>query len=353
MASVMAEVTSYTRKVVLFPLRAKVEARKDDVERINQFEFFELGETLQALKDLTAATEIAPDNALFPFWSAHRAVEALEEGKPLELSVSKACVTRLKNALWSFLEVYCRTDGEDGKRNWKFHGADAPPIASWQWHDVSDALRDFETIFREEMREAAIYRVPPRGIFDTAKLVDDADKSFPAEIAMVIPDKTREDWRAAGRCLAFALLSASGFHVARAVEGTLESYYQQSHRPWRWADDKKATLKSWNDYIVRRSKKPAQQPDGRLDLAPGEKVIAELETQTKDDYRNPIAHPRIVLSQTDARMLFSNGELRLKSSPWRRRYKKAAMPKPSAPNGPKDPGMGFGTVLDSRGGATG
>ena len=85
------------------------------------------------------------------------------------------------------------------------------------------ALSEFETIFREEMREAAIYRVPQRGIYDTAKLIDAADQSFPAEIAMAIPFKTREDWKAAGRCLAFNLLSASGFHVARAVEGTMEA----------------------------------------------------------------------------------------------------------------------------------
>ena len=28
----------------------------------------------------------------------------------------------------------------------------------------------------------------------------------------------------------------------------------------------------------------------------------------KDDYRNPIMHPRVVLTESDARMLFNNGE---------------------------------------------
>ena len=40
---------------------------------------------------------------------------------------------------------------------------------------------------------------------------------------------------------------------------------------------------------------------------PSEKVISEIQ-QMKDDYRNPIAHPRIVLTEPDARMLFANGE---------------------------------------------
>ena len=31
----------------------------------------------------------------------------------------------------------------------------------------------------------------------------------------------------------------------------------------------------------------------------------------KDDYRNPIMHPRVVLTESDARMLFNNGEMSL------------------------------------------
>ncbi len=122
------------------------------------------------------------------------AIEALVKGKPLELSVSKACATRLRDAVWAFLEAHCREAGEDGRRTWKFHSGDeAKPVPSWALHDTNKALSDFETVFREEMREAAIYRVPQRGIWDIGKLIDAADESFSAEIAMVIPVKARED----------------------------------------------------------------------------------------------------------------------------------------------------------------
>jgi hypothetical protein len=40
---------------------------------------------------------------------------------------------------------------------------------------------------------------------------------------------------------------------------------------------------------------------------PQEKTIAELD-QMRQDYRNPIMHPRVVLTEADARMLFANGE---------------------------------------------
>lgn len=40
---------------------------------------------------------------------------------------------------------------------------------------------------------------------------------------------------------------------------------------------------------------------------PSEKTRAELK-RMKDDYRNPVAHPRVTLEESDARMLFANGE---------------------------------------------
>jgi hypothetical protein len=112
-----------------------------------------------------------------------------------------------------------------------------------------------------------------------------------------IPQKTREDWKSAGRCLAFNLLSAAGFHTARAVEGTMEAYYQLfSSKPG-------ATLVSWHEYIKALREIAAKKPNP----TPQEKTLAELD-QMRADYRNPIMHPRVVLSEADARMLFANGE---------------------------------------------
>ena len=40
---------------------------------------------------------------------------------------------------------------------------------------------------------------------------------------------------------------------------------------------------------------------------PADKTLAEFR-QMKDDYRNPLMHPRVVLTESDARMLLNNGE---------------------------------------------
>lgn len=184
--------------------------------------------------------------------------------------------------------------GDEGERSFRWPD-DTDKITEWCWKTVIDLLEKFETVFAEDMRENATYYVPRRGIYFTKALVDAADESFPAEITQHIPEKARAEWRSAGRCLAFNLLSASGFHVARAVEAMLEVYYQ--YFCGKGPDE---TLNGWHDYIVALEKAAGAVP-------PGAKTLAELR-QMKDDFRNPVVHPRIVLSESDARMLFNNGE---------------------------------------------
>ena len=120
---------------------------------------------------------------------------------------------------------------------------------------------------------------------------------FPADVAGVIPEKTKVDWRDAGRCLAFTLHTASGFHAARAVEGMLEVYYQL------FAGKPDATLRSWHDYIKALEAVAEKQ----VAPMPSAKTLSELDQMRTYD-RNPIMHPRVVLSESDARVLFGSSE---------------------------------------------
>jgi len=285
----------HTTSVLHFPVRDGTQKR-NDVERINQFEIYEIGQTLQKLRAKEHETD--PTNIFFELVSGRGAVSNLSEGKPMPIGVSQTKARELLQAIDAVFNLYFFEKSDDGKTNFKFPAAGTHKIQPWEWKGIVQALEKFETVLAEDMRENATYYVPRRGIFSTKALVDAADEAFMPELKPFIPAKTIDDWRAAGRCLAFNLLSASGFHVARAVEGTLEVYFQYfCSKP---AD---VTLHSWNDYIqalesLRKSKST---------ILPSDKTLAELR-QMKDDYRNPIAHPRIVLSEADARILFNNGE---------------------------------------------
>lgn len=280
--------------VLLFPGRTE-QRRGCDVDRINQWSFYELGKLFKQLDERRDAVPRA--DVFFVLLSVRSSLSRLiERGQPVQLGLSRGPAQQLYRHANAVYSDYF-TEEKDGKRTTRFPDDSDAPIPEWEWNQLHRELERFETIFQEEMREATTYFVPPRGIYRTTALIDEADKTFPADVIGHIPLKALEEWRGAGRCLAFNLLSASGFHVARAVESVMEAYYQfYSGKPG-------ATLKSWHDYIEKLEKIAATNPTP----SPKDKTLAELR-QMKDDYRNPIMHPRVVLSEADARMLFSNGE---------------------------------------------
>jgi hypothetical protein len=262
------------------------------VDRVNQYPLYELGKLLRAVAAYTG--EVPATTPFFDLFAASNALELLLKGKPFPISISRDAVSALLNsvqAIWNEHYLEKKADGTHG--NFRFPQQDDPPILDWRWNSVRFALGNFETIFSTEMSQATTYFVPSRGIYSTTALIDTADQTFPTDIGGHIPDKARADWRSAGRCLAFSLLSATGFHVARAVEATLEVYYQLN-------TGKTGTLNGWHDYI-----QALEAVTGTP--SPAAKTIAELK-QMKDDYRNPVMHPRVTLTENDARMLFDNGE---------------------------------------------
>ncbi|HEV2163084.1 MAG TPA: hypothetical protein VGR52_12745 [Stellaceae bacterium] len=268
----------------------------DDVERINQFSFYELGQKLKALTAYSG--DIKPTPALWvEMYVADNALEDLLKGIPIPVGVCRNAARALSDAITDVIRATFFRKGDDGKMQFHLPADNADAIDEWKWNSIKSAITTFETVFSAEMREVATYFVPRREIYSTPALVDSADESFPASLLGFLPQKTRDDWKAAGRCLAFNLLSASGFHVARVVEGTVELYYQLfSGKPG-------ATLVSWYEYEKELTAIAAAKPDP----CPSEKTLAEFR-QMKSDYRNPIMHPRVTLTESDARMLFDNGE---------------------------------------------
>lgn len=266
------------------------------MERINQFDFYQLSKTFQALTALKG--DVSVHDCFIAVWAGQRAIDSLLHGRPVELGVSRGKAQTLASTIDGVVGRYFTQTDEAGQSQWKFPvKGDQGVVPDYEWQWIRDALSQFEMIFAEEMRERATYRVPDRGIYNTAKLVDAADCTFPEEIAGLVPEKTRLEWRAAGRCMAFGMFTACGFHVARAVEGALEAYFQTFNgKP----DPKK---KQWGEYLAALEKISLSDDEP----TPDPKTLGELK-QMKDDWRNPLMHPRVVLGEADARSVFNNGE---------------------------------------------
>jgi hypothetical protein len=266
------------------------------VERVNQYPLYELGKVLRTLADRVELDEQPATKIYLPIMGSLRALDALLKGAPFPLGISKTATAELRAEIYSiYAKNFTETDAS-GKRKSRWP-EESDILYSWDISGIKPKLDKFETLLSTEMSESATYFVPARGIFSTAALIDVADKSFPMEISGFVPEKAKEDWRAAGRCLAFSLFSASGFHAARAVEATMEAYYQLFlGKPGK-------ILRSWDEYHKELSKIVAANPNP----TPQPKTLIEFD-QMRQDYRNPIAHPRVSLTEADARVVFNNGE---------------------------------------------
>jgi hypothetical protein len=154
---------------------------------------------------------------------------------------------------------------------------------------------DLQTIVQAEWGTWAAYFVPQQGIYQTDDLIDRADFTLPAETRNKLGDEVLAEVREAGRCLAFGVPTASGFHMMRAVEAVVWSFCQTVEIP---DQPKPRKSQNWGVYTGYLSK--SEEPDVKEVLA--------LMQQLKDNQRNLIMHIEKVLTPNDAFRLFEEGQ---------------------------------------------
>lgn len=203
---------------------------------------------------------------------------------------AQALITEIDNVMSGYFQI----KDEDG--NTKFNIPERSDIPDYMLN-FNPNLRTFETNLAAEFREAPTYYVPKRGAYDTVALVDHAERILEPNLHTEMGSKAVAEFQAAGRCFAFGLPTATGFHVCRAVEAVLESYYMLF-------SGKTKTLHGWQSYINALQK---ITHDSNAKAKPQERTLHDL-THLKDSSRNPIMHPRVILDDVDADILLSEGK---------------------------------------------
>ena len=166
--------------------------------------------------------------------------------------------------------------------------ADTDAEIGIQAASISQRLQEFEHVINAELAHIETFVTSPKGIFDTKGLVEYADRMFSDAVRSWLSEQALTDIRQAGRCLAFELPTAAGFHLARAVEESIRKYYKLvSGKPY--SQDNPG--RSWAKYISSLKSEGAD-----------EKVLNALD-QMRDLHRNPISHPDVNLETEEAIML--------------------------------------------------
>jgi hypothetical protein len=245
--------------------------------RVNLFEFYELGSHLGRLDAVREGVEAGT-----LFGELHHARVHLNRvlaSKVIPLGTSRRAGEKLQAAIDALFKPLLASI----MRETAAHAVD------WsEANAVVIARQEFETVLAAEMPGLAMFFVQKKAIFDTVELVDRADCIFSPEILERMPSEARKDICEAGRCLAFELYTATGFHIFRAMESVIIIYYHSLKK----APALKDTDRNWGRYI-----------DG-LKAGGADPKITDYLTYFKNAHRNPVTHPETVLTKDEAIALF-------------------------------------------------
>ena len=153
--------------------------------------------------------------------------------------------------------------------------------------EFNEAWFAFQPAIQLELGRAPIFYVTAKGVYDTRRLIADAKATYEG-YADRLPPETLDDTNEAGKCLAFALPTAAGFHIARATESVIKEYMKVCNCP-----DPEASQRNWGNYI---NELKARKADAK---------ITNHLTQIKDLHRNPVTHPEVTLTMPEAIALWA------------------------------------------------
>lgn len=252
----------------------------------DHFPIYELGAELGHLKDIGQREVTSAFEQMFALFRARQLLERLVTGAIINLDYCAAAANDLLEAVEGLEKDIVPNEAGDFN-----------PLESWRFRGVRSKIEKFEHQLAAELRKMATYTVPKRGIFDTELLVDFAERHFAPAILATIGEMSVNEFKASGRCLAFGLFSASGYHAMRATESVLRQYYEL----FKGASERELTMGQMASQLddLAKSSKDRKKPAART--ASALKDIASFD-------RNPVMHPTAVLDEQDALSLFSRAQ---------------------------------------------
>jgi len=251
------------------------------MKRINQYQYYHLSASLKPLASYAEGQKlqvIAWPLQLVKVWLRW----LLGGNLGHELVVSRESASKLLDAVATILP--------DAPSGLAVPEVPEDRVLTWSAaYSLRNTLQEFETIFSAEVATLASYIVSKKGIYDTADLIERAENAIDETARDEIGSAAKSDFQQAGKCLAFELPTASGYHTMRATEAVVRNY---------WALVRKsnpASISRPPDMAVCINELRAQGEDPKL---------MDALDHIKDLHRNTLMHPEAFLNMKDALRLF-------------------------------------------------
>lgn len=248
--------------------------KRGPVKQFNPYQFYNWGFSIHPLTSMNLNIGQHVKDIVWTLIGAKTAAADVFRQTVLPLPLSAAAAAELWNAITVIvLEDFAKVDME----------RDVFPYELWP---IVNAATKFETIFAAELQNANTYSVVQKGIYNTADLIMRAEAAL-GEALIAISDPAKIDFGASGRCLAFELPTACGFHTMRATESVLRQY----HRLLLGLP------------ANRRSPEMAVCIDQLTKAGENQKLMESLD-HIRGLHRNPLMHPEDFLTMDQALQLF-------------------------------------------------
>jgi hypothetical protein len=256
------------------------------MDKVNQYLFYEFGSSLREAREMRAGQKLR--QYAMPAAIARNALaKFLNESSHVPLKKSQVSARKLMELLDKFTYWGGVPPGLRGLK-----GPDIErELEEQEANKIQRALDDFEAVFSSEAQDLEVFSVPQKCAYSTTTLIDAGENVLPPSVRDFISNYAKEEMHEAGRCLAFTLPTAAGFHMVRALEAVVRNYWDVlsagKPRP-KYASGDDAAM---GTFISEVEKEGADK-----------KAIETLKQLTKL-HRNPIAHPDAVLSEPEAIIL--------------------------------------------------
>jgi hypothetical protein len=255
------------------------ELSKETVKKVNVHRFYRLANIIHPLTELPTEETTAKIHFRL-FWQAKTTLsQYLAEESMLPPSSKRAAAVLMAQISDCGLPDDISAFKGDAK------------VPRYEMYTVVQRAKEFEIVLANDLPGMDTYHVYQKGIYSTPALIDFAERALldgltEAAKNLISADVLR-DFNQAGRCLAFELPTASGFHTMRSVEALLREYWT----------------------LVKRPPEGMRPPEmatciNELRAAGEDKKVMDILDHVRDLNRNPLMHPEAFLELNEALRLF-------------------------------------------------
>ena len=149
-------------------------------------------------------------------------------------------------------------------------------------YQLREAAKRLKLVLLADLSVVPAFLVTQKANYSTDHLIDNGLGLFPTQLIDKAPE-TFDDAQEVGKCLAYELSTACGFHTFRVVESVLRRYWDEVAR--------KDRPKNPSLGVICKALSENKLGD--------EKVIESL-AQLAKLHRNPLAHPDVILTLEEA-----------------------------------------------------